>query len=105
MWRASSSSAFPSLAKALARARPMPELAPVITTSGLVMAVPSVGVALRRDATLASHTPPNTFFTPAEDHEGRGRERLASASLRVQVRSTGSSPIEYGPLCLAAGSF
>jgi hypothetical protein len=34
MWRASSSNALPSLANAEASARPMPELAPVITTSG-----------------------------------------------------------------------
>src|SRR5215468_6939441 len=39
MWRATSSTAWPSLEKARATARPMPELAPVTTTSGPAMSV------------------------------------------------------------------
>jgi hypothetical protein len=41
MWRASSSNALPSLANPEASARPMPELAPVITTSGFKRPTPT----------------------------------------------------------------
>src|SRR5690349_5980070 len=73
MWRAISSSAWPSLAKAFASARPMPELAPVMTTRESAIAQPPVA----RDAVVDAGEPQRV----PQRRLRRGDHRLAEPVL------------------------
>src|SRR6185312_11898599 len=73
MWRAISSSAWPSRAKAFASARPMPELAPVMTTRVSAIEQPPVALDAVVDAGEPQRVPQRRL--------GRGDHRLAEPVL------------------------
>src|SRR4051812_5191900 len=75
MWRAISSSAWPSLEKAFASASPMPELPPVMTTRGSGIEQPSISLDAIADSGEPQRMPQRRL--------GRGDHRLAELLLEA----------------------